>query len=98
MKKDWFGAFLPFWAWGTAAWMAIGFTLMPEAFRRPLFADHKDVWVTAFYDVTDIDGEIAFKLGIIMGIPVLLVTVLLIIAAIQQNRARRRARMGGPAV
>ena len=37
-------------------------------------------------------------LGIIMGIPVLLVTVLLIIAAIQQNRARRRARMGGPAV
>lgn len=97
MNKDWFGAFLPFWAWGTVVWMVIGFTLMPEAFRRPLFTDHKDVWVQSFYDPTDIDGEIALKLGIIMGLPVLLVTVLMIVAAIQQGRARRRARMGGAA-
>ncbi len=98
MNKDWFGAFLPFWAWGTVLWMVIGFTLMPEAFRRPLFVDNHDVWVQPFYDVTDIDGEIALKLAIIMGLPVLLVTLALIVAAVQQRRARRLARMGGPAV
>ena len=45
MKKDWFGAFLPFWMFGTIGWLVIGFTLMPEAFRRPLFRDNKEVWV-----------------------------------------------------
>ncbi len=98
MNKDWFAGFLPFWAWGTTLWMAVGFFLMPEAFRRPLFVDNHDVWVQSFYDVTDIDGEIALKLGAIMGVPVVLVTLALIVAALQQGRARRLARMAGPGV
>ena len=94
MNKDWFAGFLPFWAWGTTLWMAVGFFLMPEAFRRPLFVDRHDIWVQSFYDVTDIDGEIALKLALIMGLPLLLVTLALIVAAIQQHRARRRAQAG----
>ncbi len=92
MKKDWFGAFLPFWMFGTIGWLVIGFTLMPEAFRRPLFRDNKEVWVNPIYDPTDIDPEIALKLGLILGLPVAIVVVTLAVAAIQRRGQRRRER------
>ena len=92
MKKDWFGAFLPFWMFGTIAWLVIGFTLMPEAFRRPLFRDHKEVWVNAIYDPTDIDPEIALKIGLILGLPVAVVVITMAVATIQRRGQRRRER------
>jgi hypothetical protein len=92
MKTDWFGTFLPFWMWGTIGWMAIGFTLMPEAFRRPLFVDKKEVWVPQIYDATDIDGEIALKLCIILVLPMAVGFVAMMVAVMQERRARRLAR------
>ncbi len=92
MKNDWLGGFLPLWMWGTMAWLAIGFTLMPEAFRRPLFIDHKELWATQFYDPTDVDPEIALKLGLILGMPVAIILAAVLIAGLQEHRKRRRDR------
>ena len=92
MRRDWFGAFLPFWACGTIVWMIGGFILMPEAFRRPLFVDRQEVLAAQIYDPTNIDPEIALKIGTILGLPMLLLAVTLTVAGLQQRRDRRLAR------
>ena len=89
MTRDWFGAFLRVWMVGTIVWMIAGFTLMPEAFRRPLFADHHELTVASVYDPFDVDSEIAWKLAVILILPVVIVLVALVIAAAQERRHRR---------
>jgi hypothetical protein len=57
-----------------------------------LFVDKKEVWVPQIYDATDIDGEIALKLAVILVLPMAVGFVAMMVAVMQERRARRLAR------
>lgn len=91
MKKDWLATFLPIWAIGTLVWMTLGFIYFPDAYGRPLIANTWALNVPKIYDPTNLDPVVALQLGLIMGVPVLAISVALCIAFAQQVRAKRGA-------
>ena len=87
--KDWLRVFLPLWVLGTIAWLATGFILMPEAFRRPVFYSPSGAWTSTYYDPTTINFGVLRALSIVIGPPILVVLIAIVVVAVEQIRGVR---------
>lgn len=89
MKHAWLDKFLPAWALCSIAWVVLGFVLMPDAYRLPLFANTGVIWMPRMYDPTNIDWMVAGKLVLVLGPPIIVALLAAIVVAVQQVKYAR---------